>query len=139
MKRYMKLLALAPVTAALFAVDANAHHSFAMFDQTKTVTLKGKVAEFQWTNPHAFIELDVPGDSGSIDRWSLELNSPNNLTRQGWRRSALKPGDVVSVTLNPLRNGKKGGLFKSVVLPDGRILGDARQAPDKAINVPTAN
>ncbi|MBO9669924.1 MAG: hypothetical protein J7485_05355 [Sphingobium sp.] len=139
MTRYKNLLAVVPAAIALFAVQASAHHSFAMFDQTKTVTLKGKVVEFQWTNPHAFIELEAPGDNGASDRWSLELNSPNNLTRQGWRRSSVKPGDTVSVTFNPLRNGKKGGLFKSVVLPGGRVLGDAREAPDKAINVPTAN
>lgn len=139
MKPYKRRMALVALAAALFSAQAGAHHSFAMFDQTKAVTLKGKVVEFQWTNPHAFIELAVPGEGGATDRWSLELNSPNNLTRQGWRRSSLKPGDTVSVTLNPLRNGKKGGLFKSVVLPDGRVLGDAREAPDKAINVPTAN
>ena len=127
-------LAMAALAAATLAVPIGAHHSFAMFDQTKSVTLKGQVAEFQWTNPHAFIELNVGND-----RWSIELNSPNNLTRQGWRRSTLKAGDNVAVTINPLRNGKKGGLFNKVVLPDGKVLGDGRPQGAGAINVPTAN
>jgi len=135
------LLALAALAAAISAAPTAAHHSFAMFDQNKTVTLKGQVAEFQWTNPPAFIELNVPNGQGSTDRWSIELNSPNNLTRQGWRRSSLKPGDTVTITLNPLRNGKKGGLFNKVVLPNGTVLGDGRPADSggKPINVPTAN
>jgi hypothetical protein len=123
--------------AAALAAPADAHHSFAMFDQTKTVTLKGTVTEFQWTNPHSWIEMDATG--AETGHWSIELNSPNNLTRQGWRRSTLKPGDTVSVTINPLRNGKKGGLFNTVVLPDGRTLGGERGTNGQAINVPTAN
>jgi len=133
-----------PVAAALAALaipaaPAAAHHSFAMFDQAKTVTLKGKVAEFQWTNPHSWIELDVPKAGGASEHWSIELNSPNNLTRQGWRRSSLSPGDTVTITINPLRDGKKGGLFNTVVLPDGRVLGGERATNGQAINVPTAN
>jgi hypothetical protein len=127
------------LSLAMTSAPAWAHHSFAMFDQSRTVTIKGEVAEFQWTNPHAFIELDVANDGGGKDRWSIELNSPNNLTRQGWRRSSLKPGETVSVTLNPLRNGKKGGLFKKVVFADGHELGDIRASGDKPINVPTAD
>lgn len=132
-------LVLTVLSAMTLQVQADAHHSFAMFDQTKTVTIKGQVAQFQWTNPHAFIELSVANDGGGADRWSIELNSPNNLTRQGWRRSSLKAGETVTVTLNPLRNGKKGGLFKKVVFADGHALSDVRPAGDKPINVPTAN
>jgi hypothetical protein len=133
--------AWAPATlaAATIAAPGSAHHSFAMFDQTKSVTIRGQVVEFQWTNPHAFIELDAPDGQGGTDRWSIELNSPNNLARQGWRRSSLVPGQTVTVTLNPLRNGKKGGLFNKVVLPDGKTLGDVRNANGGPINVPTAN
>jgi hypothetical protein len=131
--------ALVALVAAIIASQAVAHHSFAMFDQSKTVTLKGTVTEFQWTNPHSFIEMDVPGTGGKIDHWGIELNSPNNLTRQGWRRSSLKPGDTVTVTINPLRNGMKGGLFNTVVLPDGHILGGERATDGKAINVPTTD
>lgn len=134
-----KCVASVCLLAALAGLPAEAHHSFAMFDQTKTLVLKGSVTEFQWTNPHSFIELDAPGPSGKIEHWGIELNSPNNLTRQGWRRSSLKPGDIVTITINPLRNGMKGGLFNTVVLPDGRVLGGERATDGKAINVPTTN
>jgi hypothetical protein len=125
------------LTAALLAgtpfvtLTAMAHHSFAMFDRDKEVTLVGTVREFQWTNPHAFIEMDVPDAKGTAEKWSIELNSPNNLTRQGWKSSMLKAGDKVSVTMNPLRDGKHGGLFVSVVLPDGKVIKDPtrRQLP----------
>jgi len=127
------------LAATMISAPGRTHHSFAMFDQTKVVTLKGQIAQFQWTNPHAFIELDVPDGKGGNDRWSIELNSPNNLTRQGWRRSSLMPGQTVSVTFNPLRNGKKGGLFNKVILPDGKVLGDVSNASGRPINVPSAD
>jgi hypothetical protein len=133
-----KPLIAAAIVAAALAAPATAHHSFAMFDQSKTLTLKGTVSEFQWTNPHSWIELDVAGGPQN-GHWSIELNSPNNLTRQGWKRATLKPGDVVTVTINPLRDGKKGGLFNTVLLPNGKMLGGERGTNGQAINVPTAN
>ena len=129
-----KRAAAAALVALLAAAPVLAHHSFAMFDQTKTVSLKGTVIEFQWTNPHSWIELQVGGE-----KWGIELNSPNNLTRQGWRRTIIKPGDAVTITINPLRNGMKGGLFNTITLPDGRMLGGERAVDGKPINVPTAN
>jgi hypothetical protein len=129
--RRASIVILLAATAAGASVTAMAHHSFAMFDREKEVTLVGTVREFQWTNPHAFIEMDVPDAKGNLEKWAIELNSPNNLTRQGWKSSLLKPGDKVSVTMNPLRDGKKGGLFVSVVLPDGKVIKDPtrRQLP----------
>jgi hypothetical protein len=110
--------------ALLAAGAAFAHHSFAMFDRDKEVVLNGTVSEFQWTNPHAFIELEVPDSQGKAEKWSVEMNSPNNLTRQGWKSSMLKTGDKVSVTLNPLRDGKKGGLFVAITFADGKVIRD---------------
>lgn len=107
-----------------FSGLACAHHSFAMFDLTRSVTLVGTVTQFQWTNPHSYIELNVPGSQGGPARWSVEMNSPNNLRREGWRSSTLKRGDKVTVVVNPLRNGKKGGLFVSVKLPNGKMIVD---------------
>jgi len=134
--RLAKTLGLAVAALALSpAAPAFAHHSFAMFDQTKIVTLEGTVGEFQWTNPHAFIELDV-ANGGKVTRWALELNSPNNLTRQGWHRTSLKPGDKVTVQFNPLRSGKPGGLFLDVKLPDGKMLDSGLPKNGKPINVP---
>src|SRR5579862_1872575 len=93
------------------ATSALAHHSFAMFDQSRQVTLKGTVKDFQWTNPHAWIEVEIQNAQGQPEVWGVELNSPNNLTRQGWKRNVMKPGDKVTVLINPLKDGTKGGLF----------------------------
>ena len=131
--RFTTSLALA---ALLLGTPAFAHHSFAMFDQSKTLTLKGTVTEFQWTNPHAFIHIDVPNDSGGKTQWQVELNSPNNLRRQGWKSTSVKVGDAVTLIMNPLRDGKKGGLFVSVTLPDGTVLGDPTRRGSAPINVP---
>ncbi len=128
----------AGLVALLASWSAWAHHSFAMFDQSKPLTLTGTVKEFQWTNPHAFIHLDVPKAAGGVDTWQIELNSPNNLKRQGWKSTSLKPGDAVVLTLDPLKDGTKGGLFVAVTLPDGSILGDPTRGKGNApINVPT--
>jgi hypothetical protein len=131
-------VALIVIGWALVAT-AYAHHSFAMFDQSQQLTLKGTVREFQWTNPHAWIHLDVPNASGVKDTWQVELNSPNNLKRQGWKSTSIKPGDQVTLVLNPLKDGSKGGLFVSITLPDGSVLGDPTRARGGPINVPTAH
>lgn len=123
--------------ALAIVLPAVAHHSFAMFDQTRRVTLRGTVREFQWTNPHAFIHLDVRNKAGGTDTWQIELNSPNNLKRQGWHSTSLKPGQQVTLVLNPLKDGTKGGLFIAVTLPDGTVLGDPTRARGGPINVPT--
>jgi Family of unknown function (DUF6152) len=115
---------------------AAAHHSFAMFDQSRQLPLKGTVHDFQWTNPHAFIDVDVPNGAGGMDLWKVELNSPNNLKRQGWKSTQMSPGDKVTVVINPLRDGSKGGLFVAVTLPDGKIMGDPTRARGGPINVP---
>ena len=129
---------LAAVAAglALASVPALAHHSFAMFDQTKQMTLEGTVHEFQWTNPHSFIELDVE-NRGRTQRWSIELNSPNNLTRQGWRRTSLRAGERISVRVAPLRNGHPGGLFLDLKKADGRVLDSGLPKNGTPVNVPS--
>ena len=106
-----------------------------MFDQAKDVTLKGTVTEFQWTNPHAFIHIEVAGDSGGKEVWQVELNSPNNLKRQGWESTSVKVGDEVTMVIKPLRDGSRGGLFVSMKLPDGRVLGDPTRTGSAPINV----
>ncbi len=104
---------------------AMAHHSFAMFDTTASVTLTGTVTEFQWTNPHAYIELDVPEAGGAAKQhWSIELGSPSILQQSGWKFKDLKFGDKVTATINPLRSHQPGGLLVQVTLPDGRVLGN---------------
>ena len=100
-----------------------AHHSPVMFDRTVTKTLVGTVVEFAWTNPHASIQLDVPNAAGGADRWGVELGSPNSMVKNGWRASSVKPGDKVTVVVNPLKSGEFGGIFVSITLADGRRLG----------------
>jgi len=121
--------------------SAVAHHSFAMFDQTpaQRTTLKGKVSEFQWTNPHAFIQLEVAGANGKPEIWSIELNSPNNLKRQGWKSTSVKSGDQITLVTAPLRDMSehKGGLFISLTLADGTVLKEAAFAGNAGpVNVP---
>ncbi len=108
----------------LIPAPASAHHSAAMFDHDKKVSLTGTIVQFGWTNPHSWISIDVPNENGGTDRWSVECNSPNNLARQGWKSTSLKPGDKVTVVIHPLRNGDKGGSFLSVTFADGTVLAD---------------
>src|SRR5688572_10112044 len=124
--------AIVAAGALLVTAGAFAHHSFAMFDRDKEVVLTGTVREFQWTNPHAFIEINVPNGKGELEHYSIEMNSPNNLTRQGWKSSMLKNSDKVVVTMNPLRDGKRGGLFVALTFPDGKVIRDPtnRQRPE---------
>jgi len=100
------------------------HHSFAMFDTTKQVTLVGTVTAFEWTNPHAYIELDVPGDAGAVKHWTIELGSPSILQQGGWKFKDLKYGDKVTAVVNPLKSGQTGALLTRITLPDGRVLGN---------------
>jgi hypothetical protein len=99
-----------------------AHHSFAMFDTAKPVTLAGVVTAFEWTNPHAYIELDVPDPGGGVTHWTIELGSTSILMRAGWKFNTLKKGDKVTALVSPLRNGEPGSLLSRLTLPDGRVL-----------------
>jgi hypothetical protein len=101
------------------APPALAHHSFAMYEPTKTLTFKGTVKTFQWTNPHVVIWVLVqPEGGGAAQEWSFETTSPGVLTRVGWTRQSLKAGDRVSVVFSPLRDGSHGGGLNSVTLLD---------------------
>ena len=99
-----------------------AHHSFEMFDVEKTVVLTGTVKQWQWTNPHVWIQLNAEQD-GAVTEWSLEGVSVNQLERQGWKRNMLSVGDTVSITIHPLRNGKPGGQWLKVTGADGKQIG----------------
>ena len=118
-----KRLLLTCLILAGAALPAAAHHSFSMFDETREVVLKGEVKEFQWSNPHTWIQLNVQDASGKVVEWSIEGGSPNLLGRQGWKRNTLKAGDQLEVTINPLRDGQPGGSFVRAMFPDGRKLG----------------
>jgi hypothetical protein len=107
---------------------AVAHHSTAMFEPEKRVTLSGTITDFQWTNPHAWIQVTVSGADGEPTAWSFECGSPNTLSRQGWKPSTLKPGDPVTIVANPMKDGTSAGLMYTVTLADGRMLGPGAPA-----------
>lgn len=118
MKRNLLVTLLALLPAA-----ALAHHSGAMFDSAKEQTLVGSITEFNWVNPHSSFKVAVKDNDGKEAIWAIEMNSPQNLMRSGWKRTTLKTGDKVTVVVHPLRDGKPGGSFVSIVLADGTRLG----------------
>lgn len=101
------------------ATTAAAHHSFAVYDHTRTLTLRGTVTKFQWTNPHAYLELDVKQPDGTVKHYSIELTSINMMQRVGWRSNMIKFGDQVTAVVAPLLTGEPAGLGLEVTLPDG--------------------
>ena len=122
----MKLNALgvAAITTAMSAIPAAAHHSFAMFDATKSTTLEGTVTEFQWTNPHSWILLMVDNAQGEAEQWAIEMGAPGGLARQGWLPKTLTPGMKITAIIHPLKDGTHGGQFMAVTLPDGKLMGN---------------
>src|SRR6516164_5281229 len=119
----IKALSLAGIAFALSAMPALAHHSFAMFDAEKKITLEGTVKEFQWTNPHSWILMNV-----GADQWAIEMGAPGGLARQGWVPKTLTPGMKVTATIHPLKDGTHGGQFMAVQLPDGTLKGNPNGA-----------
>jgi Family of unknown function (DUF6152) len=119
-----RLATLVLLSGLLAGMPVFAHHSFAMFDFTNTVTFKGTVKEFRWTNPHVILLVaKAPTNGAPEEVWSMELTSPGNLTRMGWSRLAFKPGDQIELTFNPLRDGKHGGAFDSgKILATGQVF-----------------
>ena len=120
-RRGIRGLAL-PLAAAALAAPALAHHSFAMFDNSRSVTLHGKVSKYQWTNPHAYLEVDAEQAGGGTRHFTLEMTSINMMSRGGWTSRTVKQGDVVKVVVAPLRDGQAGGLVLEVTLPSGKVM-----------------
>lgn len=117
----MNVKAVSLTAIAVFATPVFAHHSFSMFDAQQTVTLEGTVKEFEWVNPHSWLRVIVNDkNTGQPALWVLELSSPSRLVTMGMRADSVKPGDAVSVTFHPLKNGSRGGQFIQAVLPGGK-------------------
>jgi hypothetical protein len=110
-------------TAAMtfWSVPVRAHHSHAMFDHAIEKTITGTVTSFSFRNPHVFLYLDVKGERGQVVNWAVEMSNLQNTLRSGIRASTFKAGDVVTVTLNPLRDGRPGGNFTSITAADGKV------------------
>ncbi len=114
----------AAMVAMAVGLPVAAHHSFSMFDMKKEITLQGEVRDFQWTNPHIWVQVLVKGPDGKVVEWSIEGNSPSTLSRQGWSKRSLKAGDQVTVVTHPLRDGQPGGSLVTVTLADGTVVGE---------------
>jgi hypothetical protein len=119
----LRAVSLVAIAVAAFTAPAIAHHSFAMFDDTKTVTLSGTVKEFEWVNPHSWLRVTVNDEkTGKAAVWALELSSPSRLVTMGMHADSVKPGDVVSVTFHPMKDGTRGGQFMQATLPGGKQI-----------------
>src|SRR5437870_1741813 len=101
-----------------------AHHSPAVFDRTKEVKLVGVVKEFRWTNPHSWIELSVRNDKDELEAWAVEMTTPSQLVKAGWKSTTIKGGDEVTILAHPLRTDEKVGQFVSITLSSGKVLTD---------------
>jgi hypothetical protein len=118
-----KAFCLATIAASAIGAPAFAHHSFAMFDAEKTLTMKGTVKEFEWTNPHSWLRVTVMDEkTGKPLLWALEMSSPARLTTMGMHANSVKAGDSVSVTFHPMRDGTRGGQFIQAMLPGGKAV-----------------
>src|SRR5215217_3794088 len=101
-------------------VELAAHHSHAMFDTSREVAITGSVTNYSFRNPHVFLYIDVKGDDGQVVSWTVEMSNISNMERRGIYRSTFKPGDVVTIKLNPLRDGRPGGNYTSATSADGK-------------------
>src|SRR6266566_5863016 len=121
-----KALTLGMIFSAAILAPAAAHHSFAMFDADKTVTMKGTVKQLEWTNPHSWLRIMIVDQTiGKPVQWALEMGPPARQLQRGWKPDSLKPGDPVTVNMHPLKDGSRGGQLVDATLPDGRTVGGA--------------
>lgn len=115
-------LTLACLGLCAIGAGASAHHSTAMFEWGKERTLDGTVDKWEWTQPHTFLWVMVPGKSGKVEQYGFEGMSPSWLGRRGWGIKSIARGDKVKLVYYPLRDGRNGGFYVRVTLPDGRTL-----------------
>jgi Family of unknown function (DUF6152) len=113
---------IAGMMLLLMAPAVNAHHSVSMYDMEHPSTYKGVVNRIEWTNPHAYVYLDVKDDKGQVTEWAMEINSPNFLRHNGWTSTTVKPGDIITCTGGAAKSGAKTMRCTSVVLGDGLVL-----------------
>lgn len=119
-----KIAATALIAAGLAlgsAAPAGAHHSHAMFDMTKEVAITGTVTNYSYRNPHVFLHIDVKDQKGEVTSWAVEMSNISNMQSRGIYLSTFKPGDVITVKINPLRDGRLGGNYTSVTAADGKV------------------
>ena len=117
------ILSLYALWLMVFTLPVSAHHAASMFDRNESVDLVGKIVEFQWTNPHIWIQISVENKDGELEEWSIEGGVPNRLYRSGWRPNSFVPGQSVTVRGFPMRDGGRAALFVGAKLEDGSTLG----------------
>ena len=122
MKQITRALFLSAIAVVVLSGPLLAHHGGASFEPGKELTIKGTVTEWLWANPHCFLKIDVKDDSGAVRTWNLELGNPTDIAARGYQRRMFKPGDVVTVVLQPVKSGAPVGRLRTVTLPDGRTL-----------------
>ena len=128
----VRVLLAAGAVLPTLAGAAFAHHSFAMFDPEKLITVTGAVKEFEWTNPHVWLHIMAPDETGKPVVWSFEMQATAQATSGGWRANTVKPGDKVVVEFHPLKDGSRGGELVVATVPDGRRLGSSATRPPPA-------
>ena len=104
------------------SVPLLAHHGAAGYDMDKQLSIKGTVTDWLWANPHCFLKFDSTDDAGNVAHWAVEVSNPTDMTKRGWSKHSLNPGDKVTLTVRPAKNGEPVGQLLKVVLPDGQTL-----------------
>jgi Family of unknown function (DUF6152) len=130
----LKLAGLAVFIIAAFVLPAAGHHSFAMFDHEKAITVSGTLKEFEFTNPHCWLHVAVvDATTGRTLDWAFEMGSVGQIAAQGWKADTVKPGDKITIEAHPMKDGSRGGQYMSATLGDGRSF---KQAPNPNPNNP---
>ena len=129
-------VSIAAAGLLLLPVPVIAHHGAAALDTGKEITLKGKVTEWIWSNPHCFLKFDAKDETGTVRNWAVEVSNPTDMVKRGWARTSFKAGDEVTVTLQPVKGGAPVGRLRNVVLPNGQTLGTG--APPAGAGAPAA-
>ena len=104
------------------SVPLSAHHGAAGYNMDRELVMKGTVTEWLWANPHCFLKYDATDDAGNLSHWAVEVSNPTDMVRRGWSKHSLKPGDEVTLTVRPAKNGAPVGQLLKVVLPNGQTL-----------------
>lgn len=122
MKCKLLILLAIGVCASIMAPPLSAHHGYAAYETDRKVSVKGTVTQWFWANPHCVLQFDAADDNGQVVHWGAETENPTTMTRQGWTKESFKPGDQVTVTMLPVKNGKPVGRILEITLANGQKL-----------------
>jgi hypothetical protein len=124
MRNKLAAVSILAISLMTVPVSVSAHHGTAAFETSKTLTMKATVTDWFWANPHCFVKFDYKNDKGEVEHWVVETSNPPDMTNRGWTIHTLKPGDEITITVLPVKNGKPIGRLRHVVLPNGQDLGN---------------